>query len=214
MLSVIEREALECLTETERKIVMEYLKTKAAPKVISENLGVSVRTVYKALYKYRKALKERGLDVTHLYLTNSRNGRNRCNGNGKASAIQVARTHSVSGNLACHVPIEWLREEVRKLVEEYLNSLDGNRGYVRTGNESTDGRELELLEAMVSLLREINKNLLSIRQLLAEQGSFLASNQTVITTTHKLAAATNEDSGDLPSFVRDNPWINVLSSRR
>ncbi len=44
------------LTYTERMIVAKYLSSNPPPKAkeIARELGVSVKTVYKALYKYRK----------------------------------------------------------------------------------------------------------------------------------------------------------------
>ncbi|MCD6369656.1 MAG: sigma-70 region 4 domain-containing protein [Thermoproteales archaeon] len=53
-----EEKLLARLTETERKAVKEYLNG-LKPKEIASKLGISVRTVYKALWKYRKISGEK-----------------------------------------------------------------------------------------------------------------------------------------------------------
>jgi len=54
------------LTETERRIIEIYLSEEKPLKAkeIAERLGVSVRTVYKALYKFRKMGKNRYLNTS------------------------------------------------------------------------------------------------------------------------------------------------------
>lgn len=51
---------MDGLTQTERIIVAEYISRVPPPKAkeLAAELGVSVKTVYKALYKYRKMKKD------------------------------------------------------------------------------------------------------------------------------------------------------------
>ena len=63
------KEVLDLLTSTEKKIVRDYILKGGTPKDVASRLNVSVRTVYKALYKLRKGLKERGFSPDDFYIS-------------------------------------------------------------------------------------------------------------------------------------------------
>jgi len=202
-LEIVEK-ALATLTKTERRIVEEYLKTRASPKEISRKLGVSVRTVYKALYKYRKTLREEGHDVSHLYLVSARS-RSYGNGRRRGSASPPEKK--------CEVNIEWLREEVRKIIEDYLSSLNGQHDGGRTPDKvPLDNVEsAKLLSRIISLLEEINRNLVLLREQIT---LFSGASETFSLNRENAHPSVQAVNGCLPSYARDNPWLEVLSSRR
>lgn len=64
---------MEHLTRTERMIIAEYLSRNPPPRAkdLAAELGVSVKTVYKALYKYRKMMSLEGEAPTARFPNNS-----------------------------------------------------------------------------------------------------------------------------------------------
>jgi len=192
-------EALSELTETERRIVIYYLETRLQPKQLAKSLNVSVRTVYKALYKYRKALKKRGIDPSELYLL-------------KKPAKQDS-TLQTTDKEATAVDLEKIRSMVREIVEEHLATLGilENEKSNNTGKESPDPNEkvyLSKIDEVIYLLREINRN---IQELLRELSRTSAP---IRTERLKRIVSVRNSSVELPSFVENNPWLEVLSLRK
>ncbi|RLF06768.1 MAG: hypothetical protein DRK00_00615 [Thermoprotei archaeon] len=154
-------EGMSGLTKTESLIVAAYMSRNPPPKAkeLASQLGVSVRTVYKALYKYRKLCRELGIEP----LTVSR----------RRSARSISQLEEV------------VAEEVRRWLSEVLSGPSPSA----------------LLSELSALRRSIEKLNESIDKLI------------------KLLEAPNvrnseEDQLGLPSFVRDNPWLEVLRSKR
>ena len=202
-MEIVEK-ALSALTETERKIIEEYLRTRAPPKEISKKLGVSVRTVYKALYKYRKILREEGHDVSHLYLVSVRS-RSYGNGRQKIAARSSERQREID--------IEWLKEEVKKIVEDYLSSLDGQHDGRKTLEKVplSDTESVRLLSRIIDLLEEINRNLILLREQII---MFNGASEAFSTKHGSTCLDAQMVESHLPSYAQDNPWLEVLSSRK
>ena len=198
---MIVEEALSELTETEKRIVTEFMKTKLPAKELAKKLNVSVRTVYKALYKYRRALKKRGIDVRNLYLLSSRNSKSKAKPAPKPEVSeQQNQVQSIEG---MSVDIAWLRSEIKKIVMEYVQEL----GSVRAPANDTQEKTLALMQRMITLLEEINKNLIALNRALERSRVMVrrAKPQSV-----RLEIPLDSS---LPTFVQGNPWIEVLASR-
>lgn len=192
-------EALSELTETERRIVIYYLETRLQPKQLAESLNVSVRTVYKALYKYRKALKKRGIDPSELYLLKK-----------PAKQDSILQT---TDKEATAVDLEKIRSMVREIVEEHLAKLGilENEKSNNIGKGSPDPNEkvyLSKIDEVIYLLREINRNIQELQRELSRAST------PIRTERLKRIVSVRDGRVELPSFVENNPWLEVLSLRK
>ncbi|RLE71177.1 MAG: hypothetical protein DRJ43_00260 [Thermoprotei archaeon] len=139
---------LDGLTRTERRIIAAFLSESPPPKAkeVARQLGVSVRTVYKALYKYRKLCRERGVEPPIPYLR----------GGSRRSGVEAIVEDVVRGLLP------QLREVVAEEVRRWLvNTVSCPPG--------TDGSQPEvetLLVALRDLQRSIEKLNNSINRLI------------------------------------------------
>lgn len=146
---------LEKLTKTESLIVAAYLSRQPPPKAkdLAAELGVSIKTVYKALYKYRK-----------------------------------------------------LRQENR--FKEPSEASDYSSGFDTAPDLqfADEFRDLNgLVEAVFELKQSIdrlNATLNKILDMLAEREAFLPQ--------LRLPA---EEPDELPVFIKDNPWLDIIRSR-
>ena len=131
---------MEGLTRTESAIVAKYLSRNPPPraKELALELGVSVKTVYKALYKYRR-----------LY------------GLSSAPASQ-------------EVP-----------------------------NGKTLGREISDLEPLLDALLELKESIDRLNENICK----------LLHAVTRPSAGELEDLQELPSFVKDNPWLHLISAR-
>jgi len=185
--------ALAGLTATERRIVQEYLQG-SEPKEISEKLGVSVRTVYKALYKYRRNLREMGLEeVAEKLKVRSRRMLRRAKANSAASEGCSGGGGSLEGALA----------------KVLLEALSGYLSARPHGEGGLDGREL------YALLRELNENIAMLRGAVARLSEEIAMLRGCLTSASAPpeSGARAERSSGVPSYLLDNPWVEVLRMR-
>lgn len=146
---------LEKLTKTESLIVAAYLSRHPPPRAkdLAAELGVSVKTVYKALYKYRKLRQENEFEE-----------------------YKDAYNQSPGFDTALNLP-----------VNDEFRDFNG------------------LLEAVYELKQSIdhlNTTLNKILNVLAEKEVFPAQ--------PKLSTG---GSDELPVFIKDNPWLEIIRSR-
>lgn len=153
-------EGVSGLTRTESLIVAAYMSRDPPPKAkeLASQLGVSVRTVYKALYKYRKLCRELGIKPPAAYKRRS---------SGSGSQLE-----------------EVVAEEVRRWLGEVLGGP----------SPSALLSELRALRRSVERLNESINRLIMLLESQSLRGG--------------------DDQLDLPSFVKGNPWLEVLRSRR
>ncbi len=62
----IHSDVMKHLTLTERRVVEYFAEHGGSAKEIAEALNISERTVYKALYKYRRVASKLGLDASNF----------------------------------------------------------------------------------------------------------------------------------------------------
>ncbi len=145
---------LEKLTKTESLIVAAYLSRQPPPKAkdLAAELGVSIKTVYKALYKYRKLRQE-----NEFKESNEASGYS--SGFDAAPSLQANEIHDLNGLL--------------EAVFELKQSID-----------------------------RLNATLNKILNMLTEREAFPPQ--------LKLPA---EEPDELPVFIKDNPWLEIIRSR-
>ncbi|RLE90618.1 MAG: hypothetical protein DRJ46_03635 [Thermoprotei archaeon] len=102
---------------------------------------------------------------------------------------------------------------VRKIVEEHLATLGilENEKSNNTGKESPDPNEkvyLSKIDEVIYLLREINKNIQELQRELSR------TSVPIRTERLKQIVSVRNSSVELPSFVENNPWLEVLSLRK
>lgn len=175
------------LTDTEKAIVKEYLNG-LAPKEIAEKLKVSIKTVYKALSKYRKIQREKG------------------------QAVESRPKSITSKGGEILVNEEMLLRVLAKIIAEAFKELHLKNTveveYVKHA-ETKSQIDIEVLHALVKelsnlteQLRELNKNLRSLRYIIKISE---------LPTREEGAPETKVET--LPSYLRENPWVEVLKRR-
>ncbi len=183
------REALAKLTETERKIVESYFREGGTAREIASRLGVSVRTVYKAFYKYRKALKELGMGGEAVYL--KRRPEAGTSPQGGRATVAPLQTPVLDYSLL--LPL--VKQAVREVLAE-MGSSEGDR-------RDAASEVVEHLKSIERLLRDIS----------AKMGTLVTVVSTRPMYVERQAPVRVLATAALPSFLRDNPWIEVLRSR-
>ena len=205
------KEIISNLTNTEKKIVETYIQKGGSAKEIASLLNVSERTVYKALYKYRKAALEMGIDPSHFYLRKT-----------------VASTAPVKQSISPDV-IEELKEQLvaeitqrieasiqktlKSLLEEVLLE---QRASVALRKEEFEAKPVQGVQheyvflKLSETLEKLNINIEKLGQKLdrLDAPKYHVSN----------SGTWNQDTyvaePSLPSFVQGNPWIEILSRQR
>ncbi|MCD6509666.1 MAG: helix-turn-helix domain-containing protein [Thermoprotei archaeon] len=165
-------------TTTERYILLHYL-SGLSPKKTAEAVGCSVKTVYKAIYKYRKALRE-GFSEDELRLILSSPPRR------SRSRVQPMLMPSV-------LTLPWAElMSLSSVIKELMMSI-------RSLNES---------------ISHIRKELTNLRLMLAD----IEASLNLLMEKEECARSTiNEHKivvqKDLPSYLVDNPWLEILAAR-
>ena len=155
-------DALTELTATEKKAVREYL-AGLKPKEIAAKLGISVRTVYKALWKYRKAIG--------------------------APARKRLKTAP-----------QGLREEQVIPLVGLLSMLQQTSLFPKASKDLD-----EVLNNLVSLLTRLNVSLLKLNENIEKLIGLLERGG--------VSGTDLSSEAEVPSFLKNNPWTEVLRMR-
>ncbi|RLF22616.1 MAG: hypothetical protein DRN15_08465 [Thermoprotei archaeon] len=195
-------------TETEKEILRHYLKG-VETKRIADLVKCSIRTVYKALYKYRKALRsgytkydvmkaiglleEQVVDVTKQAQQTS-------------SALYTVQSLPLSSPQTRVIPFLTLTpilqlpvampsaqeiNELKKYISELVIAIKGLEETMKTFADS--------ISDLNALLRELKPSL------------YRRHESHYISKVHGVDYRDVDES--LPSYLRDNPWIEILSKR-
>ncbi|MEM0334791.1 MAG: helix-turn-helix domain-containing protein [Thermofilum sp.] len=206
--ALVQEEILASLTETERRIVVAYLKQRGKARDLAHALGVSERTVYKALYKYRKLARERGVDPSAFYLRGSF-GYQPDNGRDELQRPLLNFEGIKQEIIAELVPV--IEEAVRQAVKQSLEELlSGQRGRAAAASPSASNHlksDSDQIARLILTIEKLNENLVKFGQAITN----LYSTGTPRVQQHSWQNRAHEDS--LPSFVVGNPWLEVLSQR-
>lgn len=202
-------EILSALTETERKIVDAYLKHRGKARDLARMLGVSERTVYKALYKYRKLAKEHGVDPSAFYLR----------GGGPSSFPESPHESSHRSALSLEelkreliaelIPVieEAVSQTLKKSLEGFLLSGRGQGVNAYTSSPVFRGGDSDQITRLILSIEKLNENISKFTEALSDR---YYSSTAAMRPQH--FSATIRDSS-LPSFAVDNPWLEVLSRK-
>ncbi|HDJ89485.1 MAG TPA: HTH domain-containing protein [Thermoprotei archaeon] len=195
---IMNRIILDSLTSTERRIVEEYLKNKEiSPKELAIKLNVSIRTVYKALYKYRRELRRIG-NIEEAERLKRKRGRR------PKKIVNDASFTSSSGEYISDSLSNVASKAIYDAIYHYILSM------LKEGVFKIDINEINLL---VNSINELRKSIVELNQNII----YLIENKDKIIVTNKIKIKNNIDeknsNEELPSFLIDNPWIEVLKER-
>ena len=192
-----QKEILDKMTKTERKIIIYYLEHGGKAKEIASALNVSERTVYKALYLFRKKLKEKGINPSELYLRSSIEQKN-------AKAIVAPSSYEKNLEEIINkkiLPI--ILNQVRNVLREELKKILYKEEKNTEKEIIAQGDLVNAISVLNNSIRELNENIVSLI-------SFLNKKDNTQTNMKDIKIVARET---LPSFVRGNPWVEVLKSR-
>ena len=192
-----QKEILDKMTKTERKIIIYYLEHGGKAKEIASALNVSERTVYKALYLFRKKLKEKGINPSELYLRSSIEQKN-------AKAIVAPSSYEKNLEEIINkkiLPI--ILNQVRNVLREELKKILYKEEKNTEKEIIAQGDLVNAISVLNNSIRELNENIVSLI-------SFLNKKDNTHTNMKDIKIVARET---LPSFVRGNPWVEVLKSR-
>ncbi|MEZ0345495.1 MAG: sigma factor-like helix-turn-helix DNA-binding protein [Infirmifilum sp.] len=205
------------LTDTERRIVEFFLRQGGSAREIASALNVSERTVYKALYKYRKLARENGLDPSAFYLRGTLQLQTAPPP--ERAPIQPDVMESLKKDILREVT-EILEKSVHEAVLSAFEELfaASNLRYRPLPTPPPYKNPLEnvdhvVITRLVENLERLNYNF----ETLARKLDHLQSFDTAQRTGHsQVQVGDNGYSGEnvLPSFVQNNPWIEVLQKRK
>ncbi|ABL78113.1 helix-turn-helix transcriptional regulator [Thermofilum pendens] len=208
------RNVLSNLTDTERRIVEVYMQRGGSAKEIASLLNVSERTVYKALYKYRKLALEQGIDPSNFYLRKTIAGT-------AAKPVQQGVPSELLESIKQELVSELAKiveESVQRALKSMLEDLVVPRQDQRAPVEPVKPAVLEphydqVLYRLSDVLEKLNYNI----ERLAEKIDRLDSSGTAKAIAHEpyswqAKPITTEVS--MPSYVQGNPWLEILSRRQ
>lgn len=189
------------LTVTEQRIVKEFLDGHE-PKEISQKLGVSIRTVYKALYKYRKNLREMGLEK-------------------EAEMLKVRKRRSRGNNTLVSSRERLSPETISKSIESAVAKALANIVYERLFSVSSpqvDSSVKATIGELCSLLRDFNKNISELKVVLNKLSEEIALLRERLSEVGEVGfrrsiSLVERSERSIPSYLLDNPWIEVLRMR-
>lgn len=178
-------------TETEKRILQLYFDGYR-PKEISESLKCSVRTVYKAVYKYRRALRE-GVDPIDLKKAIFKNETNDSSSPSISPRMQFNATLPFVVTPVVPIATNELKEMISILKESLMQFRDLAECISKLNEE------INLLRtAMMRVEREIRKL------------QFTKPSATDLSGIEK--SSESSKLSELPSYLRNNPWLEILAS--
>jgi len=208
------------LTDTERRVVEYFLRHGGSAKDIASALDVSERTVYKALYKYRKLAREHGLDPSAFYLRGAL----------QQPSVQTRETQvaesAISQDIVDRIKkelLEEITEALEKSVREAVLSafeeiLVASETRIRAPPSvqrlpvTENVTDSPLLRRLIDSLERLNQNFESF----SKKIELLHYSPALRNNINRPVFHEAEDpspSGELPSFIKDNPWIEVLQRK-
>lgn len=215
---MFESKALEGLTLTERKVISEFSKG-LRPKEIATKLNISVRTVYKALYKYRKNLKKLGLvsEVEKYRIKRVKSSKVIQNENSisrsevsnivKEANIPTSSVSDYTQNL------QFQTTQLQNLLAQILGGMVWYSFLQNGNNTNTMFREMiSVLKQLVQVLESIDEKLARLVNNIYRINESLLKGNAMLTSEEE-KSNTFESNETLPSFLLDNPWIEVLRMR-
>ncbi|OYT32287.1 MAG: hypothetical protein B6U94_00420 [Thermofilum sp. ex4484_79] len=200
-----EREVLSEMTKTEQRIISYYLENGGSAKSIAKALGVSERTVYKALYLFRRKLRERGIDTSKLYLRSTTEARS-IHPNKSELRCEGKDLEEIISKRILPIILEQVRmvlhEELRKIFAK-KKMLTDKSGFKINFEKVNEESLLSALSSLNRSIQELNRNILHLVSLL-DKNDFLSEDNEIGTAPTAKA---------LPSFIRGNPWMEVLRTK-
>jgi len=195
------------LTETEKAIVRLH-QQGLKPKEIAEKLGCSVKTVYKALSKYRK-LVSMGISIDL--------------GTQQVVSQQQQIQTTVQTPLQVQIPriatqdqvLTAVREVMEGMIRVYTTSLTNLlssllRDYERTLIDAINELRRSV-DRLCSEITSLHSTIQSLSSILSTVSSLKAP--AVTSPPAPAVAQIPVKEVEIPEFVRDNPWVEILRTR-
>jgi transposase len=205
------KEIISNLTDTEKRIIETYIQKGGSAKEIASMLNVSERTVYKALYKYRKAALEMGIDPSNFYLR-------------KTVVSSAPQKQSISPDVIeemkeqllveiTRIIEESIQKSLRGVLEEFLSEQKASLSLRKDEPKNMALQESQLEYVFLRLsetLEKLNANIEKLNQKIDKLDvprQFSGNSSAWSRETYTVETS-------LPSFVQGNPWIDILSRPR
>ncbi len=123
-------EVLRRLTPTERRVVEYFVSNGGSAREIAGALGISERTVYKALYRYRRIAESMGYDASEFYFRRRRGGE-----------ASIVHARAVSNNSSgCDEEVVRLLRMILAELEKINAKLDAMPRYPRSAASKVEAR--------------------------------------------------------------------------
>jgi len=216
-------EVLKRLTDTEKKIVMTYAERGGSAKELAVVLGVSERTVYKALYKYRKIAKTMGIDPSKFYLRQNLASGSNGNGSVLSGPIDSASIVNEIREAVLRDIKKIVEESVKEALKEVLSKqvlgieltseTDKRSSIVNDPLSNISERLVVLLERLSYGIDNLNNNIKVLSSKIDRINSLGYQPRLVGREGSNEKSVVNKSISDLPSYVVDNPWLEVLSRK-
>mgnify|MGYP000067653602 CR=1 FL=1 len=182
-------------TDTERKI-LQYHIMGLSPKEIAKKVNCSVKTVYKAVSKYRRALRE-GYPVEKLH-----------------SLIMSNNIDRIMPLLQNGIPFIQIHDQgssarvfMTPLITLPLNDILEINSFLK--------ELINCIRILTENIREVKEELSALRYTMIDiERRLITTSKPSYTTLSKVSNVQNRAPlyGKLPSYLVDNPWLKILAS--
>jgi len=219
------------LSKTEIEVGKLYFEQGKKPKEIAELLGLSINTVYKAISKYRSYIKElerkgssdsptretrdqeSSVENVEVREKSAPKTMTDSDGNGRMVSLvedRIERGRRVTTIISfrAHLPLV----PVGPLEMKYENSRKPGSLTEERSNEAIE----KVSECMLAIARElenIRDVLLKISERLENIKMIPISQNGVVDTKSEPRGEDANSAGDVPSFIKDNVWVDIIKSK-
>ncbi len=182
------------LTKTEELAAKLYFNEGLKPKEISQKLGISVNTVYKAISKYRAFVKN--LDQSSPQSDNEQPSNDLSQSMDNKYSLNAYSVFNVRFSIITNSPLP-------------IISNANTNDTIERNEVVKELRELrELLGKLISKVEEIEKRDSCVPSMESNHDKEDEYEH------NKPINGTAQDNYLLPDFIRDNPWVDVIKSIR
>jgi len=222
------------LSKTEIEVGKLYFEQGKKPKEIAELLGLSINTVYKAISKYRSYIRELEKEREEKERKKEEPSSKDCSlvraEDSNVEEKYMKETSSDAGNGKTIIVEDSLRNKVSRRAttmisfRAYLPVLPigfisyEHRDRVLIPNTVRNDIDIvsKFVDCMLSIVRElenIRDVLLKISERIENIKIVSENNSSRTTMVDEDSVNKNTDEYNVPSFIRDNVWVDIIKSK-